>query len=108
MDYVVERSVFQFSNSLILLKEVGFSVIFVLEHFTPPDLSGGLKLDTSLESTVSESMPAVSVSQKLDRSIKGSTVNQKVFPFLYVLLKFAYNTKDHYFSDSAFSNSKET
>ena len=40
-------------------------------------------------------------------SIKGSTVNQKVFPFLFVLQK-QYNTQDPYFYDSAFSNSKET
>ena len=29
-------------------------------------------------------------------SIKGSTVNQEVFPFLSVLLKLEYNTEDPY------------
>ena len=53
-------------------------------------------------------MSTIYVSQKLDMSIKGSTVNQKVFPFLSVLLKLEYNTQDHNFSDSAFCNSKET
>ena len=53
-------------------------------------------------------MSTIYVSQKLDMSTKGSAVNQKVFPFLSVLLKLEYNTQDHNFSDSAFSNSKET
>ena len=41
-------------------------------------------------------MSTISVSQKLDMSIKGSTVNQEVFPFLSVLLKLEYNTEDPY------------
>ena len=43
-------------------------------------------------------MSTTSVSQKLDMSIniKGSTVNQEVFPFLSVLLKLEYNTEDPY------------
>ena len=53
-------------------------------------------------------MSTVPVSQQLDMSIKGSTVNQKAFPFLSVFLKFEYNTQERYFSDSVFSNSKET
>ena len=40
--------------------------------------------------------------------IKGSTVNQKVFPFSSVLLKLEFNTQDAHFYDSAFYNSKET
>ena len=47
-------SVLPISDGLNLLKQVGVSVvfvIFVLERFTP-DLSGGFKLTTSLESTV--------------------------------------------------------
>ena len=39
------------------------------------------KLTTSLKSAVPERMSAISMLQKLDMSIKGSTVNQKVFPF---------------------------
>ena len=102
-------SVLPFSDGLNLLKQVGVSVIFVLfvlERFTP-DLSRVFKLATSLESTVPERMSTISV-LKLDNSIKGSAVNQKVFPFLSVLLKLEYDTQERYFSDSTFSNSKET
>ena len=52
-------------------------------------------------------MSTIYVSQKLDMSTKGSTVNQKVFPFLSVLLKLEYNIQEPYISDSAFSNSKK-
>ena len=58
MDSVIFLSVLSFSDGLNLLKEAGFSlifVLFVLEHFTP-DLSGGFKLTSSLESTVPERM----------------------------------------------------
>ena len=37
-------------------------------------------------------MSTISVSQKLDMSIKGNTINQKVFPFLSVLLNLEYKT----------------
>ena len=47
-------------------------------------------------------MLTISVSQKLDMSIKESTVNQKVFLFLSVLLKLEYNTHGRYFSNSIF------
>ena len=47
-------------------------------------------------------MLTISVSQKLDMSIKESTVNQKVFLFLSVLLKLEYNTHERYFSNSVF------
>ena len=40
-------------------------------------------------------------------SIKGSTVNQKVFSVLSVLLKFEYNIHERYFFDSAFSNTNK-
>ena len=60
------------------------------------------KLTTSLESTVPEWMLTISVSQKLDMSIKESTVNQKVFLFLSVLLKLEYNPHGRYFSNSIF------
>ena len=53
-------------------------------------------------------MSTISVSQNLDISIKGSTVNQKNFPFLSVLLKREYDTQERYFSNGAFSNSKES
>ena len=53
-------------------------------------------------------MSTISVPQKLGISIKGSKVNQKVFPFLSAPLKFEYNTQERYFSNSAFSNFKET
>ena len=53
-------------------------------------------------------MSTISKSQKLDMSIKGSTENQKTFPFLSVLLNLEYNTQERYFSDSAFYDSKET
>ena len=93
MDYVILLSVLLFSVALNLFKQVGVSVIFalfVLERFTP-DLSGVFKLTTSLESTVPEKMSTVYVTQKLlDMSIKGSTVNQKVFPSLSILLKLFY------------------
>ena len=73
-------------DSVILLsKEVGVSVIFglfLLERFS---LSGVFKLTTSLESTVPERMSTIFVSQKLNMSIKGSTVNKKVFSFVSVL-----------------------
>ena len=42
------------------------------------------------------------MSQKLDMSIKGSTVNQNVFAFLFVFLKLEYNTLERYFSGSVF------
>ena len=45
---------------------------------------------------------------EINMSIKGSTVNQKVFPFSSVLLKLECNTQDPHFYDSAFYNSKET
>ena len=86
MDSVILLSVLPFSDGLNLLKEIGISVIFALfvfERFTPV-LSGVFKLTTSLESIVSERMSTISMLQKLDMSIKGSTVNQKVFPFLSV------------------------
>ena len=73
-------------DSVILLsKEVGVSVIFglfLLERFS---LSGVFKLTTSLESTVPERMSTIFVSQKLNMSIKGSTVNKIVFSFVSVL-----------------------
>ena len=47
-------------------------------------------------------MSTILVSQKLNMSIKGITLNQKAFPFLSVLLKLECNTQDPYFSDSAF------
>ena len=82
MDFVILESVLPFSDNLYLWKEVDVSVIllFVLEHFTP-DLSRAFKLITSLNSTVLERMSTISVSQKLDMSIKESIVNQKVFLF---------------------------
>ena len=42
------------------------------------------------ESAVPERMSTISASRKLG---KGSTVNQKAFPFLSVLLKREYNTQ---------------
>ena len=45
-----------------------------------------------MESTVLERLSTVPVLQKLDMSIKGSTVNQKVFAFLLVLLNKAPRT----------------
>ena len=95
---------------IYLNKLVSWHVLFVLGCFSH-DLSGAFKLTTNVnfqKSAVPERMPKISVSQKLNMSIKGSTVNQKVFPFLFVLLKLEYNTQDPYFYDSAFSNSKET
>ena len=89
MDSVILLSVLSFSDCLNLLKEIGLSLIFVLfvfGRFTPV-LSKVFKLTTSLKSTVPKTMSTISMSQKLDMSIKGSTVNQKVFPFLSVLLK---------------------
>ena len=53
-------------------------------------------------------MSTISVSRKLEVSIKENTANQKTFPFLSVLLKREYNTQERYFSSSASSNSKET
>ena len=109
MDYVILLSVLPFSDGLNLLKEIGVSVIlvlFVFERFTPV-LSVVFKLSTNLESTVPERMSIISMLSKLDMSIKESTVNRKVFPFLSVLLKLEYNTQERYFSDKAFSNSKE-
>ena len=53
-------------------------------------------------------MSTISVSQKINMPIKGSTVNQKVFPFSSVLLKLEFNTQDAHFYDSAFYNFKET
>ena len=38
-------------------------------------------------------MSTISVSQKLDMSIKGSTVYQKVFPYLSVLLELQYTPR---------------
>ena len=60
MDSVTLQSVLPFSDDLNLLKEDHVSVIFVLERFTP-DLSGVVKLTTSLESTVPERMSTISV-----------------------------------------------
>ena len=83
MDSVILLSVLPFSDGLNLLKEIGLSVIFVLfvfERFTPV-LSGVFKLTTSLESTVPERMSPISMSNKFDTSIKGSTSNQNVFSF---------------------------
>ena len=104
MDFVILLSVLPFFEGLNLLKEVGFSVIFVLfvlERFTL-FLSGVFKLTTRLESTIPERMLAISVSRK---SIKGSTVNQKSLPFLPALLKLEHNNQERYFPDSALCNS---
>ena len=67
-----------------------------------------IKLTVSLESTVQEIMSTISVSRKLDVPIEENAVNQKVFPFLSVLLKLQYNIQKCYFCGSASSNSKET
>ena len=85
MDSIILLSVLAFSDGLNLLKEFDVSVAFlllVLECFNP-DLLGILKLTRGLESTVSERMSTISVLRKLDMFIKGSTVNQNLFPFLY-------------------------
>ena len=60
IDPVILLSVLPFSDGLNLLKQYGVSVMFVL-------------------STVPERMSTISLSKKLDMSIKGSTVNQKTF-----------------------------
>ena len=73
----------------------------VINSFIPV-LSGIFILTASLESTVPERMSTISMSQKLDMSIKGSTVNQNVFAFLFVFLKLEYNTLERYFSGSVF------
>ena len=107
MDFVILLSVLPFSEGLNLLKEVGFSVIFVLfvlERFTL-FLSGVFKLTTRLESTIPERILAISVSRKSDMSIKGSTVNQKSLPFLPALLKLEHNNQERYFPESALCNS---
>ena len=96
MDSVILPLVLPPSDNLILLKEVGVSVIlllFVLKCFTP-HLSGVFKLTTSLESRVAERMSTISVSQKLNMSIKGSTVSRNVFPFLSLLLQLEYNKQE--------------
>ena len=77
-DSVVLLSVLPFYDGLSLLKEIGVSVTFiliVLERFTL-DLSWVFELTTKLELTVPERMWTISVSLKLDKSIKGSTINQ--------------------------------
>ena len=96
-------SVLPFSDGLNVLKEVGVSnlPLLVLDHFTP-DPSRVFQLTTKLGSTT------ISVSLKVDTSIKRSTVTQKVFPFLFVLLKLEFNTQERYFSSGALSISKET
>ena len=91
-------SVLSFSNGLSLLKKVSLPIIFVLfvlEYFIT-DLSGVAELGTRLQSTVPERMSTISVSQKLYMFIKGSIINQKVFPFLSVLLKLEYKPKECY------------
>ena len=90
MDSVILLSVLPFFDGLNLLKEIGLTVIFVLfvfERLTPV-LWGGFRLTTSLESTV---LGRISKLQKFDMSIKANTVNQKVFPFLFVLLRLGYS-----------------
>ena len=62
-----------------------------MEHFTA-DISVVFKLNTNLESAVLEKMSTISMSHKLETSIKGSKVNQKAFPFLSVLLKLELTT----------------
>ena len=84
-----------------------YILLFVLERSTRV-VSEVFKLTTNFESTVPERMSTVSVSRKLDMSIKGSTVNQKVFSVSSVVLKFEYNSDERYFFNSAFSNTKET
>lgn len=77
-DSVVLLSVLPFYDGLSLLKEIGVSVTFiliVLERFTL-DLSGVFELTAKLELTVPERMWTISVSLKVDKSIKGSTINQ--------------------------------
>ena len=83
--YEILLSVLPIFDALNLLKQDGTSVafaLFILEPFAP-DLPGVFKLTTTLESTVAERTLTISVSQKLDMSIKGSTVNQKGFFYLY-------------------------
>ena len=90
MDSVILLSVLPFFDGLNLLKEIGLTVIFVLfvfERLTPV-LWGGFRLTTSLESTV---LGRISKLQKFDMSIKANTVNQKVFPFLFLLLRLGFN-----------------
>ena len=80
MDSVILLSVFSFSDSLNLLKEVCIKLIFVLfllECFTF-DLSWVFQLIARLESTVPERMSTISVSRKLDMSIKVNKVNQNI------------------------------
>ena len=67
MDSIILLLVLPFFDGLNLLKEVGVSVIFVLdvlERFTP-DLSGFFKLTTRLEPTVLERMLTVSIFSSL-------------------------------------------
>ena len=107
--YEILLSVLPIFDALNLLKQDGTSVafaLFILGRFTS-DLPGIVKLTATLEWEVAERMLTISVSKKLDMSIKESTVNQKGF-FLNVHLKIEYNTQEHYFSESVFSNSRET
>ena len=65
-------------------------------------LSGVFKLTTSLDSTIPQRISTIFMSQKLDISIKGSTVNH--CSFLFAFLKLEYDTQECYFSDNAISN----
>ena len=67
-----------------------------------------IKLTPSLESTIPDRISTISVSRKLDISIKENAANQNIFPFLSIFLKFEYNTQERYVSGSASSNFKET
>ena len=67
MDFVILLSVFPFSDTLNVLKEISLSVmfvLFVLDRFTSVR-SGVSKLTTSLESTVPQRISTISMSQKL-------------------------------------------
>lgn len=109
MDSVSLMTASPFSDGLDLLKEVDVSVIFALFSLgrLTPDLSRVLKLTTRLESTALERVTTISLERKSDMSVKGNIVRQKVFPFLFVLLKLEFNTQDRYFASSALSNAKE-
>ena len=87
-------SLLDFSTELAE-KSIIYELLFLVAIYSTEN--GNFELTTSLESTVPESISTISVSQKLDMSIKRSAVNKKNFPFLSVLLKLKYNTQERYF-----------
>ena len=108
MNSTILLSVLPFSDGLNLFKQVGVSVYIICIRALYSWSIRGFSINHKFAINSSRKNVNNFCVTEINMSIKGSTVNQKVFPFSSVLLKLKCNTQDAHFYDSAFYNSKET